>query len=73
MVVFVFFRCSFFEHFQWEISIRVPSGLCSLSIFFLLFYSTSSAYPPNERYEASKMLFCKKMPTFNIFVEMKAV
>merc|ERR1712118_94277 len=26
-------------------SIRVPSGLCSLSIFFLLFYSTSSAYP----------------------------
>ena len=25
---------------------RVPSGLCSLSIFFPLFYSTSSAYPP---------------------------
>merc|ERR1719333_1015438 len=24
---------------------REPSGLCSLSIFFLLFYSTSSAYP----------------------------
>ena len=24
---------------------RVPSGLCSLSIFFFLFYSTSSAYP----------------------------
>ena len=24
---------------------RVPSGLCSLSIFFLLFYSTSSVYP----------------------------
>ena len=41
----VFFRCSFFEHFQLGISIRVLSGLCSLSIFFLLFYSTSSAYP----------------------------
>ena len=28
---------------------RVPSGLCSLSIFFLLFYSTSSAYPLLEK------------------------
>ena len=47
MVVIVFFRCSFFEHFQFGISIRVLSGLCSFSIFFLLFYSTSSAYPRN--------------------------
>ena len=39
MVVIVFFRCSFFEQ---------PSGLCFLSIFFLLFYSTSSAYPPEH-------------------------
>ena len=39
MVVIVFFRCSFFEHFQFGISIRVLSGLCSLSIFFLLFFS----------------------------------
>ena len=39
MVVIVFFRCSFFEHFQLGISIRVLSGLCSLSIFFLLFFS----------------------------------
>ena len=31
--------------FQLGISIRVLSGLCSFSIFFLLFYSTSSAYP----------------------------
>ena len=46
MVVIVFFRCSFFEHFQLGISIRVLTGLCSLCIFFLLFYSTSSAYPP---------------------------
>jgi len=29
------------QFFSW-----VPSGLCSLSIFFLRFYSTSSAYPP---------------------------
>ena len=28
--------------------ICVPSLLCSLSIFFLLFYSTSSAYPLNQ-------------------------
>ena len=39
MVVIVFFRCSFFEHFQFGISIRVLAGLCSLSIFFLLFFS----------------------------------
>ena len=49
MVVIVFFRCSFFEHFQLGISIRVLSGLCSLCIFFLLFYSTSSAYPLLEK------------------------
>merc|ERR1711977_528890 len=32
---------------------RVPSGLCSLSMFFLLFYSTSSAYPPPPTEEAN--------------------
>ena len=50
MVVIVFFRCSFFEHFQFGISIRVFFWFVfPLSIFFHLFYSTSSAYPLLEK------------------------
>ena len=39
------FRTCHGERPRSNVSVLVPSGLCSLSIFFLLFYSTSSAYP----------------------------
>ena len=61
MVVIVFFRCSFFEHFQFGISIRVLAGLCSLSIFFLLFFSI--------RHRVLTPMFCIHCPKFTRFDE----
>ena len=45
---------------------RVPSGLCSLSIFYLLFYSTSSAYPMvlriKDTFESAKWNASESVP-----------